>query len=192
MRVNRDVTPLARIPPPSCSKHAEVRFQLFYVKVWVYSRQDTDVLNLSPFYHRSVCHVPVLDKMSLLCILYPRQTDVAVCTYIALIGHYAPSPPPPCPGYPSQLNAHLLLLCWSIGAKATIIGIYSLFVDTQSEVHMYHSTIWRYVSHLLSLFMTYFPIDLISAWQHIQHNIHKWIQCWWWWKLSRRFTNVKL
>ena len=56
MRVNRGVISVAKIPPPSCSKHTEMHFQLFYVKLWVYSRQDTDVHNLSPFYHKSVCH----------------------------------------------------------------------------------------------------------------------------------------
>ena len=48
MRVNRGVIPLAKIPPHSCSKRTEMHFQLFYVKMCVYSRQDTDVLNLSP------------------------------------------------------------------------------------------------------------------------------------------------
>ena len=56
MRVNRGVISLAKIPPPSRSKRTEMHFQLFYVKLLVYSRQDTDVLTLSPFYHKSVCH----------------------------------------------------------------------------------------------------------------------------------------
>ena len=49
MRVNRGVIPLAKVRPPSCSKPTEMHFQLSYVKLWVYSRQDTDVFTLSPF-----------------------------------------------------------------------------------------------------------------------------------------------
>ena len=47
MRVNRGVIPLAKVRPPSCSKPTEMHFQLSYVKLWVYSRQDTDVFTLS-------------------------------------------------------------------------------------------------------------------------------------------------
>lgn len=56
MPVNRGVIPVAKIPPSSCSKGTEMRFHLLYVKLWVYSRQDTDVLDLSSFYQGLGCN----------------------------------------------------------------------------------------------------------------------------------------